>query len=344
MLLRLGIQMKPNTDLLQFNKKGIYCPPADVYIDPWKSVDKAIITHGHSDHARTGSKSYICSTQSVPILQHRLGSKINVRGVNYGETFSVNGVKFSLHPAGHIIGSAQIRVEHKGEVWVASGDYKTQDDGVSTAFTPVKCHAFITESTFGLPLYNWAPLTHTIDNINAWWQQCKEENRPAILTTYSLGKAQNILSNIDRSIGPIYGHGAINKMNDALVKAGIFNLTTFPIDESKKDYSGSLILTPMSGLNSKWSARFKNASTASASGWMSLRGARRRRGVDRGFVLSDHADWDGLNAAIKATGAERVIVTHGYQELFSKWLTSQGYQAQTQKTMYEGEVLEPVTT
>ena len=329
-----------NSDLLQFNTKGIYCPPADVYIDPWRPVDKAIITHGHSDHSRSGSKSYICTHQSVPILRHRLGQNINVRGIGYGESFSINGVKFSLHPAGHIIGSAQVRVEYRGEVWVASGDYKTQDDGVSTTFTPVKCHTFITESTFGLPLYNWAPISDTINEINTWWQECKEAKRPAILTTYSLGKAQNILQNIDRTIGEVFGHGAINKMNDALIASGLFNESTATVDPSRKNYDGCLILTPMSGLNSKWSSRFKGASTASASGWMSLRGARRRRGVDRGFVLSDHADWNGLNQAIKATGAERIIVTHGYQALFSKWLKSQGYQSQTQKTMYEGEALE----
>lgn len=329
-------------DLLQFNKNGIYCEQADVYIDPWRKVDKAIITHGHSDHARSGSKSYICSQQSVPILKHRLGSKIHVGGVDFGKTFSVNGVKFSLHPAGHIIGSAQVRVEYKGEIWVASGDYKTQDDGISNAFTPVKCHGFITESTFGLPIYNWKPLAETIQDINEWWSQCKDDNRPAIITAYSLGKAQSLLHNIDRSIGPIYGHGAINKMNIVLNEAGLFDVQTLDVDPEKKDYGGCLIVTPGSGLNSKWADNFKSASTASASGWMALRGARRRRSVDRGFVLSDHADWEGLNSAIKATGARKVIVTHGYQELFSKWLNTQGYEALTQKTQYEGEVLEAV--
>jgi len=329
-----------NTDLLQFDSKGIYCHQAGVYIDPWRKVDKAIITHGHSDHARYGSKSYLCTEQSVPILKHRLGQKINVAGVKYGETFMVNGVKFSFHPAGHIIGSAQVRVEYKGEVWVASGDYKVQDDGISGAFTPVKCHAFITESTFGLPLYNWKPLPEVFAEINQWWAECSEENRPAIITTYSLGKAQNLLHNIDRSIGPIYGHAAINKMNAVLNQAGLFDVTTLDVDPDKADYGGSLIVTPGSGLNSKWAERFKNASTASASGWMALRGARRRRSVDRGFVLSDHADWEGLNSAIKATGASKVVVTHGYQALFSKWLSTQGYEALTQKTLYEGEVLD----
>jgi len=228
-----------------------------------------------------------------------------------------------------VIGSAQIRVEHQGQVWVASGDYKTQDDHTCTAFEPVKCHTFITESTFGLPIYQWKPIEETFEDINNWWAENADNNRPTLLTAYSLGKAQNIINNVDASIGPIYCHGAIQKTNEALSKAGLFHTAS--------------LVTPPSGLNSTWSKRFKGAATGSASGWMALRGMRRRRSVDRGFVLSDHADWSGLNAAIKATGAERVIVTHGYQDSYTRYLNEQGYQAQSEKTLFEGENADTTT-
>ncbi len=333
-----------SNDLLVFTKKGIYCPEADIYIDPWKPVQKALITHGHSDHARYGHKQYICQSDTVPIIKHRLGQKISAHGVPYEENLTINGVKFSFHPAGHLIGSAQIRVEHQGEVWVASGDYKTYDDNISTAFAPVRCHTFITESTFGVPIYQWQPLETTIEKINAWWTKNQSDNRPSILTAYSLGKAQSILHNIDKSIGPIYCHGAIQKMNKVLREAKLFNVETLAVTDSVKDYSRALILTPPSGLNSNWSKRFKNASTASASGWMMLRGMRRRRSVDNGFVLSDHADWKGLLGAIADTGAARVIVTHGYQDIFTSYLSEQGYEAQSEKTLFEGENAEAQIT
>ncbi len=325
-------------DLLIFTKSGIYCKIADVYIDPWRPVQRAIITHGHSDHARPGSKSYICHSDSVPILKYRLGKSINIRGESFGNTFSVNGVNFSLYPAGHIIGSAQIRVEYRGEVWVVSGDYKVQHDNVCQPFEPITCNTFITESTFGLPVYQWKPLYETCKNISDWWAENAKQKRPTILTAYSLGKAQNILQNIDKSIGPIYCHGAIQKTNQVLMEAGLFDVKTLEVSENTAtDYTNALILTPPSGLNSSWSNKFKHAVTGSASGWMMLRGMRRRRNVDKGFVLSDHADWNGLNTAIKATGASRVIVTHGYQDTYTRYLSEQGYQAQSEKTLFEGE-------
>jgi len=326
------------TDLLIFNKSGIYCSQADVYIDPWKPVAKALITHGHSDHARRGSQKYICHKNSVPILKYRLGKSISVHGINYGDSLSINGVRFSFHPAGHIIGSAQIRVEYKGEIWVVSGDYKTHEDNITVPFSPVKCHTFITESTFGLPIYQWKPLAETAYDINTWWADNANQKRPTIITAYSLGKAQSLLQNVDASIGPIYCHGAVQNTNDILKEAGLFSVDTLPITDKKEDYTKSLIIAPPAALGSLWAKRFKGAATASASGWMALRGMRRRRSVDRGFVMSDHADWRGLNAAISATGAERVIVTHGYQDIFTRYLNELGYWAQSEKTLYEGEL------
>ena len=185
--------------LLEFTSKGIYCKQADVYLDPWRGVNKAIISHGHSDHARWGSKRYITHEINVPIIQHRLG-KISVTGKKYGDPFSINRVQFSFHPAGHVPGSAQIRVEYKGEVWVFTGDYKTQTDGISDPFEPVKCNTFITECTFGLPVFQWKDPKNVHDSINQWWAKNQEEKTSSLLMGYSLGKIQRLLKHLDLSL------------------------------------------------------------------------------------------------------------------------------------------------
>lgn len=328
--------------LIEFKDKGLYVPIADVYIDPWKPVDKAFITHGHSDHARYGSKSYIATHSALPVIKHRLGSHINAKGIDYGEVINVNGVKFSFHPAGHIIGSAQIRVEYKGEVWVASGDYKVQPDGVSEDFESVKCHAYITESTFGLPVFKWKPQQVIMDEINAWWKTNKEAGKVSILAAYSLGKAQRIINNVDHSIGKIFTHGAVENVNEVIRRQGKNLKETTRVVQGQKPsiYEGSLIIAPPSAVDSAWSNRFKDYSSGVASGWMAMRGTRRRRSADRGFVLSDHADWEGLLEAIKATEAEKVFVTHGYTDIFSKYLRSIGYYSAVVNTEYTGDDLE----
>lgn len=324
--------------LLQFTKKGIYCQPADVYIDPWKPVKRALITHGHADHSRWGHQKYLCVKEAAPVIRYRLGN-ISLHTVEYGETISTNGVKFTFFPAGHIIGSAQIRVEYKGETWVVSGDYKIENDGLSTPFEPVKCDAFITECTFGLPIYKWKDQNTVSDQINDWWRQNQAQGKVSILTAYALGKAQRLLQQLDPSIGEIYTHGAIENTNEVIRAQGInLNQTTRVTKEmSKKDFIGQLVLTTPASIGTPWIKKFKPTSIAAASGWMQLRGARRRRAVDRGFVLSDHADWEGLNQAIKATGAERIFVTHGYTDIFKRWLLDQGYDAHIVKTEFGGE-------
>ena len=328
-------------DLLQFTSKGIYCPPAGIYIDPWKPVDRALITHGHADHSRWGNKAYLSTDIAAPVIRHRLG-QINLHTVKYGESIRINGVQFSFHPAGHIPGSAQIRVEHKGEVWVASGDYKLEDDGLSTAFEPIQCHTFITESTFGLPVYNWEPQELVFKDINDWWRKNQSEGKITLLTGYSLGKAQRILRGLDTSIGKIFTHGAVENINQVLRMQGIQLPATTQVtsDIHKNQLLGNIIVAPPNALNSTWMKRFKPISIGIASGWMTLRGARRRRAADRGFVLSDHVDWKDLNATIKMTEAERVIVTHGYSNIFVKWLNEQGIRAQVESTEYEGELVE----
>jgi putative mRNA 3-end processing factor len=331
-------------DLLQFTDKGIYCPAADVYLDPWKKVKRALISHAHSDHARWGSDAYLSHSDSEAILKYRLGNSIQLQTTPYNVPILINGVKFSFHPAGHIIGSAQIRVEYKGEVWVFTGDYKLENDGFSAPFESVKCHTLITESTFGLPVYNWQAQHIIFEEINNWWKKNAEQEICSVLVGYSLGKAQRILVHLDSSIGNIFAHGAISQTHDVLRSAG-FSLPPSPKPQEAADKQvlrRSLILIPPSAIDSPWMKRFEPYSLAIASGWMGLRGARRRRSADRGFVLSDHADWQGLNTAVKESEAEHVLVTHGYGNAFAKWLCEQGINAREAKTDYSGETLDHV--
>jgi putative mRNA 3-end processing factor len=325
--------------LLSFNDRGIYCAKADVYIDPWRPVDNAIITHAHADHSRWGMKRYLAHHLSIPVMKLRLGQEIAVEGIEYGKVKRINGVDFSLHPAGHIPGSAQVRVAYNGEVWVVSGDYKIEDDGLSEPFEPVKCHHFITECTFGLPVYHWKPQKEIFHGINEWWRQNQASGKTSFITAYSLGKAQRIIKNVDHSIGKIFTHGAIENTNVVLREAGLElpETTRVTKEVDKKSFEGNLVIAPPSAINTPWMKQFKPLSLGIASGWMQLRGARRRRAADRGFVLSDHADWNGLLEAVKATGAERVITTHGYTAVFSRYLNDIGISSIEEQTLFAGE-------
>lgn len=328
-------------DILTFTPKGIYCPVGDFYIDPWRPVDRALITHGHADHARPGMGRYLATQAAAPVMRNRLGD-ITLDTLPYGATVSQNGVNISFHPAGHVPGSAQIRLEHKGEVWVCSGDYKTVDDGLSEPFEPVKCHAFITESTFGLPVFNWTPGPMLAEQINSWWAANAANGLYSLLGCYALGKAQRLMRTVDPTLGPILTHGAIENTNAVLRGQGIAlpDTTLVTPDLDVKAHPGALVLATPSALNSTWARRFKPSSTAFASGWMALRGVRRRRAADRGFIVSDHADWSGLNDAIAQTGAERIFVTHGYTSVFAKWLNTQGYDAKIVETEFDGEAFD----
>ena len=328
--------------LLLFHENGIYCPKADVYIDPWRPVDKAIITHAHADHSRWGMKHYLAHTDSVPVMRHRLGADINIDAVGYREPVYINGVEFTLFPAGHIYGSAQVRVSYKGEVWVVSGDYKTTPDKTCETFEPVQCQHFITESTFGLPVYKWQSEEDIFADINGWWAKNKAEGKTSILLGYSLGKAQRLIQNADLSIGPIFTHGAVENTNEVIRNAGFPLQKTERItrDTDKKKFPGSLVIAPPSAVGTSWVNKMKPYEVGIASGWMTLRGTRRRKNVDRGFALSDHADWPGLLEAIAATGAENIYVTHGYTNLFSQYLNEVGYNASIVETEYTGELSE----
>ena len=329
--------------LLTFTDKGIYCPQADVYIDPWKPVDKALLTHAHSDHARVGSRQYLAHHQSAEVLKIRLGQEIHLETVEYGTHLRVNGVDISFHPAGHVVGSAQIRLAHKGQVWVVSGDYKTEDDGFTTPFEPVECTHFVTESTFGLPVFDWRPQHEVIDDINQWWHANQTEGKTSIISAYALGKAQRLIQAINHDIGRVFVHGAIHNVNEALIRNGISLKPTTLVspDLPKEAYRGALVITPGSALGTTWISKFKPFAIAQVSGWMNIRGIKKRRGSHHGFVLSDHADWKGLLHAVSMSKAENIYVTHGYKSVFSRWLSEKGWNAHEVETLYEGEQVNP---
>jgi putative mRNA 3-end processing factor len=331
-----------NGSLLSFSPSSIYCPEADVHIDPWRPVERAIITHAHSDHARYGSKHYLAHKDSESILRHRLGNHISLQTVDYGEPFWINGVRFSLHPAGHIIGSAQIRAEKDGEIWVAAGDYKLQDDGFSKPFEPVKCQHFITESTFGLPVYRWKPQHEIMHEIKTWMEENRSKNVTSVLLGYALGKMQRLLMNLQPLDLPVFAHGAVYQVNETLREAGFPLPKLIPVSEVKDKswFKGALVLATGSALGTPWMKRFEPYSVANCSGWMAVRGAKNRMAADRGFVLSDHADWDELNTAVKSTGAENIYVTHGFTASFGRWLREQGLHAREVETLYGNETEE----
>ena len=340
-------------DLVVLRPEGLYCPPGDFYIDPWRPVQRAVITHAHADHSRSGHAHYLAAAPAQGVMRARLGD-IDLQALPYGQVIDHFGVRVSLHPAGHVLGSAQVRLEHGGRVWVASGDYfvtghdadSREDNPTCDAFEPVRCDCFITESTFGLPIYRWQPQRDIFDDINQWWRANADAGRASLLLGYSFGKAQRILAGVDPAIGPIVVHGAVEPLNRAYREAGVHLPATQLITDVSDTASlrRALAIAPPAVQGSAWAKRFDApglpASDAFASGWMQLRGARRRRAVDRGFVLSDHADWPGLQRAIKASGAERVIVTHGYEAVMVRWLQQQGLQAGSFKTEYGDDRLD----
>jgi len=319
--------------LLESDRNGLFCRTGDFYIDPWAPVERALITHGHSDHARPGSASYLCSPDCEAVLRARIEADANIETLAWGTRLSIGGVAVSFHPAGHVLGSAQIRVEHRGEVWVVSGDYKLAPDPTCKPFEPVRCNTFITESTFGLPIYLWQPPEQTMAQVNAWWRKNREHGKCSVLFGYPLGKSQRLLAGLDPGIGPIFCHGAVERMNEVYRAAGV----ALPQTVRECDFSKACVIAPPSALGSPWLKRFGTYSTAMASGWMRIRGTRRRRSMDRGFVLSDHADWPALLQAINETGADCVLVTHGYRAPLVRWLQEQGREARSLETKYEGE-------
>jgi putative mRNA 3-end processing factor len=330
--------------LIEFTDQGLFCAAGGFYIDPWKPVKKAIITHAHSDHARSGNEYYLCHHLTKPLLQARLGNN-NYQSVEWNEFLLINGVRISLHPAGHIIGSSQIRVEHNNEIWVVSGDYKTENDNISGRFEPVPCNVFITESTFGLPIYNWSAQEEIYTHVRNWILNNKEDGKTSVLIAYSLGKAQRLLKAIEPLQEEIYVHGATWNMHQALLSTGMLlpKVERITPDTSKEVLKNSIVIAPPGADGSSWMKRMEPYATGICSGWMQVRGNVRRRNADAGFVLSDHADWKGLLSAVKATGAEKVFVTHGFQSTFSRYLNENGISSAEVRTEYGNDDEEPVS-
>ena len=317
--------------------RGLFCPAGEFYIDPWRPVDRAVVTHAHSDHARWGMGRYLCSREGAGVLRRRVGWDAAIDAVEYRETLRIGDSQVSLHPAGHILGSAQIRVEVDGEVAVVSGDYKTEPDPTCTPFEPVRCHLFVTESTFGLPIYRW-PKEETLQReINEWWRGNQVAGRASIVLGYALGKCQRALAMLNPEIGPIFLHGAVVGLTQDYRDAGVALPATMKVSDVEKgyDWSRAVVLAPPSAHGTPWARKFGEGSAAFLSGWMAIRGARRRRAVDRGFVMSDHVDWPSLLGAIGETGAERVWVTHGYTNVVVRYLQEQGLDAEVLATHWD---------
>ncbi|MFG6468369.1 ligase-associated DNA damage response exonuclease [Roseateles sp. BYS87W] len=336
---------RADVDLITRRPEGLYCAAGDFFIDPWRPVARAVVTHAHADHCRAGHGSYLAHRDAEGLMRARIGPELRLQGLAYGEVVHLNGVALSLHPAGHVLGSAQVRVAHGGQVWVVSGDYFVSGAGdvndTCAPFEPVRCDVFITESTFGLPIYRWAPQREVLAGMRAWWADCAAQGRHALLMGYSLGKAQRLLAGLATADapGPVFVHPAVARINDAYRAAGVAlpEVPAVTADASLKRQRGALVIAPPAVHGSRWAQALGPHSDAFASGWMRLRGARRRRGVDRGFVFSDHADWPGLLSAIRATGASRVIVTHGDEGALVRYLTELGLQAEAFATEYGDE-------
>ncbi len=325
--------------LIYTTDKGLYCEAGDFYIDPWRPVERAVITHAHSDHARWGSSRYLCSEPGAKVLRHRVGGDGEIQTARYGEKLKLNDTIVSFHPAGHILGSSQIRVERNGEIWVVSGDYKLDDDPTCNPFEPVRCHTFITESTFGLPIYTWQSNEELFSDINSWWEKNKQDGKTSLLLAYALGKAQRLLKGVNASIGPIYTHGAVETMNQIYKQSGVELPETIRLSTMPKGtkFAGGLVLAPPSANGTPWQRQLNPVSSAFASGWMRVRGIRRRRSLDKGFPVSDHCDWPSLIKAVQLTGAENILVTHGNSQILVRYLQEQGLNADTLSTKFGDE-------
>ena len=326
-------------DLIIQRPEGLYCPAGDFHIDPWRPVPRAVITHGHGDHARRGMDAYHATHESLPILHWRLGEQ-EYHAHAYGEAFRIGAARVSFHPAGHVLGSAQVRVEVDGETWVASGDYKRQPDPTCAPFEVVPCDTFITEATFGLPVYRWPDTREVVADIAAWRDECAARGEVALLYCYALGKAQRVLAELTRiDPRPVWLHGAVDAGVEVYRAAGVEMVQTRRVADEEKgfDFAGALVIAPPSAAGSAWLRRFRRARHGFASGWMRLRGNRRRGNYDRGFVLSDHADWPALLQTVRETGASRVIATHGNTDALVRHLGEQGVAIGVFQTGYGDE-------
>jgi len=327
-------------DLIISTPEGLFCPAGGFHVDPWGAAARAVVTHVHADHARPGSAAYLCTEASAPFLRRRLGEDAVVQAAAYGERMRIGDALVSFHPAGHVLGSAQVRIEADGQVWVVSGDYKRAPDPTSPAFEPVRADVFVTEATFALPIYRWPEPPTVAAEILAWWDRNREAGVASLLFCYAMGKAQRILAELGRLTDrTALVHGAVAEVTELYRLQGVTMLPTARVADmpARRSYAGELVLAPLSAGGTTWMRRFGERETAFASGWMRVRGTRRRKGYDRGFVLSDHADWPALLRTVEESGAERVLVTHGYTEELARFLRESGRPAEVLPTQFEGE-------
>ena len=326
--------------MIERTPEGVYCRAADAWVDPWRPVPRALITHAHADHARPGCGEYWAVASSEGVLRQRLGQDISLHPVQYGVEHWLGQCRVSFHSAGHVLGSAQIRLEVDGEVWVVSGDYKRDADPSCDPFEPVPCDVLITEATFGLPLYRWQTGAEVANEIRAWWQG--DRQRPSLLFCYAFGKAQRLMAELN-AIGvddEVLLHGAVETVTRHYRAAAVPMTPSRPVSDLPRSdtLAGRLVLAPPSAHRSSWMRRFRSPQTGFASGWMAVRGARRRRGYERGFVLSDHADWPGLIQTVRQSGARKVYVTHGQSDVLARYLREvEGIEAEPLETLFEGE-------
>lgn len=315
--------MRDRRAVLELTPEGLFCPAGGFHVDPWRPVPRAVVTHGHSDHARFGHGHYHGAAIGEGILRRRLGADLPFTGHGYGAPFALGDAKVSLHPAGHVLGSAQVRIEVEGEVWVVAGDYKREADPSCAPFELVPCDGFVTEATFGLPIYRWDPGARVIDDLVAWWEANAQSGRTSLVFCYALGKAQRLLAELGQRNGrAVFLHGALVSMVEAYREAGVALTPTAAVSDQPKSerFRGELVLAPPSAMATTWMRRFTAPATAFVSGWMRVRGQRRRRGYDRGFVLSDHVDWPDLIRTVDETGARRVICAHGQTDTVARYL------------------------
>ncbi len=343
------------TDLLQPDGTGLACAGGGFHIDPWGACPIAVITHAHGDHARAGAGTYYTSMEGRDVLARRLAAGSRIVALEFGEAIMLGGARVSLHAAGHVRGSAQVRVESAGgEVWVASGDYKRQTDATCSAFEVVPCDVFITEATFAMPIYRWRETWEEVAALARWWGEARAQGKSCVVFSYALGKAQRLLSELwQLGSRPEFAwvrgervllHGAVSAMTRVYRDAGVAMLETMTITEAADAAEGEglaaapvphrargkrgetgpcLAIAPPSAAGSTWMRRFgppSRVETGFASGWMQVRGIRKRRGYDRGFVISDHADWTDLLRTIRETGARRVLPTHGSTETLANYV------------------------
>jgi putative mRNA 3-end processing factor len=326
--------------MLSETAAGLYCAAGDFYIDPWQGVPRALITHAHGDHARPGSTAYLCAAPSVALLRRRFESGTAIEGVPYGHPLTLGSVRVSFHPAGHVLGSAQIRLSGPDGVWVVAGDYKRAADPTCEPFEPLPCDTFVTESTFGLPIYRWDPTEHVMSELMAWWSENANAGRTSVLFCYTIGKSQRVLAELTRATDRrVFVHGMMLPMIDAYRESGVPMLPAESATDRPKgaSFAGELVLAPLSARGTPWMRRLGDVSDAFASGLMRVRGVRRQRAFDRGFALSDHADWPALLQTVVETGASRVLATHGHADALARHLSEQGLSAGIIRTAWEGE-------